>query len=206
MTRDGKNLLIIISDEHRKDTMGCVGHHLVKTPNLDSLAARGTVFENAYTPSPMCVPTRASIATGDYVHKIGNWDSATPYCGKTRSWMRHLRDQGVDVSSIGKLHFRSSDDDNGFVEEVLPMHVVRGVGWPIGLLRENAPKFNSSFELSADVGHGKSTYTDYDLEITDATIQWLKKRQRKDKTWTGFISLVSPHFPLIAPKKYCKLF
>jgi arylsulfatase A-like enzyme len=206
MTRDGKNLLIIISDEHRKDAMGCVGHHLVKTPNLDSLAARGTVFENAYTPSPMCVPTRASIATGDYVHKIGNWDSATPYCGKTRSWMRHLRDQGVDVSSIGKLHFRSSDDDNGFVEEILPMHVVGGVGWAIGLLREDTPNYDSSFELSADVGQGKSTYTDYDLEITDGTIKWLKDKQRKDKTWAGFISLVSPHYPLTAPSKYYNMY
>ena len=206
MTCDSKNLLIIISDEHRKDAMGCAGHHLVKTPNLDSLAARGTVFENAYTPSPMCVPTRASIATGDYVHKIGNWDSATPYCGKKRSWMRHLRNQGVDVSSIGKLHFRSSDDDNGFVEEILPMHVVGGVGWTIGLLREDTPKYDSSFELSADVGQGKSTYTDYDLAITDATIKWLKDKKRKDKTWAGFISLVSPHYPLTAPSKYYNMY
>lgn len=206
MSCDVKNLLIIISDEHRKDAMGCVGHHLVKTPNLDSLAARGTVFENAYTPSPMCVPTRASIATGDYVHKIGNWDSATPYCGKKRSWMRHLRDQGVDVTSIGKLHFRSSDDDNGFVEEILPMHVVGGVGWTIGLLREDTPKYDSSFELSADVGEGKSTYTDYDLAITDATIKWLKDKQRKSKTWAGFISLVSPHYPLTAPSKYYNMY
>ena len=206
MTCDSKNLLIIISDEHRKDAMGCAGHHLVKTPNLDSLAARGTVFENAYTPSPMCVPTRASIATGDYVHKIGNWDSATPYCGKKRSWMRHLRNQGVDVSSIGKLHFRSSDDDNGFVEEILPMHVVGGIGWTIGLLRKETPKYDSSFELSVDVGLCKSTYTDYDLAITDATIKWLKDKKRKDKTWAGFISLVSPHYPLTAPSKYYNMY
>ena len=198
----GKNLLIIISDEHRKDAMGCVGHRVVKTPNLDALSARGTIFENAYTPSPMCVPTRASIACGDHVHKIGNWDSATPYCGKTRSWMMHLRDQGVEVSSIGKLHFRSAEDDNGFVEEILPMHVVGGVGWTIGLLRENSPKFNSAFELSADVGAGESTYTDYDLAITDATIRWLKEPRRKYKMWTAFVSLVSPHYPLTAPQEY----
>ena len=52
MTVKGKNLLVIISDEHRKDAMGNAGHPHVKTPNLDALAARGTVFENAYTPSP----------------------------------------------------------------------------------------------------------------------------------------------------------
>ena len=54
MKVDGNNLLIIISDEHRKDAMGCVGHPLVKTPNLDALAARGTIFENAYTTQDTC--------------------------------------------------------------------------------------------------------------------------------------------------------
>lgn len=125
------NFLVIISDEHRKDAMGCAGHPIVKTPNLDALAARGTMFDAAYTPSPMCVPTRAALATGDWVHKTGHWDSATPYAGNPRSWMRQLRDAGKEVVSIGKLHFRSGHDDNGFTEEILPMHVVGGVGWAI---------------------------------------------------------------------------
>lgn len=202
----GKNLLIIISDEHRKDAMGCVGHRLVKTPHLDALAARGTIFQNAYTPSPMCVPTRASIACGDHVHKIGNWDSATPYCGESRSWMRHLRDQGVGVTSIGKLHFRSGEDDNGFVEEILPMHVVGGVGWAIGLLRKDPPDYSSTAELSGDVGAGESSYTDYDLAITDAAEHWLKDPQRNDKPWAAFVSLVSPHYPLVAPQKYYDMY
>ena len=73
MNRNRSNVLIIISDEHRKDAMGCAGHPIVKTPNLDALAARGAHFTNAYTPSPMCVPTRAAIATGDHVHKTRNW-------------------------------------------------------------------------------------------------------------------------------------
>jgi choline-sulfatase len=202
----GKNLLIVISDEHRKDAMGCVGHPLVKTPHLDALAARGTIFQNAYTPSPMCVPTRASIACGDHVHKIGNWDSATPYCGERRSWVRHLRDQGVGTTSIGKLHFRSGEDDNGFVEEILPMHVVGGVGWAIGLLRKDPPDYNSAAELADHVGAGESTYTDYDLAITNATEHWLKAPQRKDKPWAAFVSLVSPHYPLTAPQKYYDMY
>ena len=166
--RSGPNILIIISDEHRKDAMGCAGHPIVKTPNLDALAARGTFFGNAYTPSPMCVPTRAAIATGDYVHKTRNWDSATPYNGAPRSWMRQLRDSGIDTVSIGKLHFRSGEDDNGFSQEILPMHVVGGIGWTIGLLRENLPPYDAASELAADVGVGDSSYTDYDLDITAA--------------------------------------
>lgn len=200
------NFLILISDEHRRDTMGCMGHPIVKTPNLDALAARGTVFENAYTPSPMCVPTRAAIATGDHVHKSGHWDSATPYNGEPRSWMRQLRDTGVPVTSIGKLHFRSGEDDNGFTEEILPMHVVGGVGWAVGLLREDPPSYDSAAELAADVGAGPSTYTDYDLAITDAAEAWLADPARTEKPWAGFISLVSPHYPLTAPQEWYDMY
>jgi len=204
----GSNFLILISDEHRKDAMGCVGHPVVKTANLDALAKRGTLFTNAYTPSPMCVPTRASIACGDYVHNIGHWDSASPYDGKQRSWMSHLSAQGVHTASIGKLHFRSSDDNNGFAEEILPMHVVGGVGWTIGLLRENPPDYDCASELAQDVGVGATSYTDYDRAITEATIGWLNNRHEvaEEKPWAAFVSLVSPHYPLCAPAEFYNLY
>ena len=73
-TQKSSNLLVIMSDEHRKDAMGCIGHPQVNTPNIDRLAARGTRFNNAYTPSPMCVPTRAAVACGNYINRLGYWD------------------------------------------------------------------------------------------------------------------------------------
>ena len=205
-TDQRSNVLILISDEHRKDAMGCAGHPIVRTPNLDALAARGTMFTNAYTPSPMCVPTRAAIATGNHVHKIRHWDSASPYDGQERSWMRHLRDAGVDVVSIGKLHFRSGEDDNGFSQEILPMHVVGGVGWPIGLLRKNPPPYDAASELAADVGPGTSSYTDYDRDITKAAEEWIKGKAGSDKPWAGFVSLVSPHYPLTCPPEFFDIY
>ncbi|MEM7074695.1 MAG: sulfatase-like hydrolase/transferase [Pseudomonadota bacterium] len=206
MTSKAKNLLVLMSDEHRRDAMGCMGHPLVKTPHLDALAARGTVFENAYTPSPMCVPTRAAVACGDYVHRTGYWDSATPYDGKRPSWMRQIRDQGVDVTSIGKLHYRSTEDDNGFTREILPMHVVGGVGWAIGLLRDDPPAYDSARELADDVGIGSTTYTDYDLAITDAAEAWIAGKSGADSPWIGFVSLVSPHYPLTCPQAFYDLY
>jgi len=200
------NFLVIISDEHRKDAMGCAGHPIVKTPNLDALAARGTMFTAAYTPSPMCVPTRAALATGDWVHRTGHWDSATPYAGSPRSWMHQLREAGREVVSIGKLHFRSGKDDNGFSEEILPMHVVGGVGWAIGLLRENPPPYDSAAELAGDVGTGPSTYTDYDLAITGAAEAWLTDPKRQQQSWAAFVSLVSPHYPLTCPEEWYNLY
>ncbi|MDJ0627105.1 MAG: sulfatase-like hydrolase/transferase [Rhodobacter sp.] len=199
------NLLILISDEHRRDAIGCIGHPQVQTPHLDALAARGTLFTNAYTPSPMCVPARAAVACGDHVHRIRYWDSATPYDGARRSWMHDLRDAGWRTASIGKLHFRSPADDNGFSEEILPMHVM-GDGWTVGLIRDALPDYPAAAELAADVGTGASSYTDYDRAITDAAVAWLAAPERQAQPWAAFVSLVSPHYPLVAPERFAALY
>ena len=84
--------------------MGCAGHALVKTPHLDHLASRGTRFTRAYTPSPICVPARAALATGHYVHKNRCWTNAQAYRGVPDSWGHQLIRQGHRVDSLGKLH------------------------------------------------------------------------------------------------------
>ena len=82
------NTLFILSDEHNKRVTGCYGHPMIKTPNLDALAARGTRFTSAYTNCPICVPARASFATGRYVHEHRCWDNAIAYEGKDRKSTR----------------------------------------------------------------------------------------------------------------------
>ena len=84
------NLLFIMSDEHSVKASGCYGHPIVKTPNIDRLAASGTRFENAYTNCPICTPARAGFATGRYIHEIGNWDNAHPYTGEVPGWGHRL--------------------------------------------------------------------------------------------------------------------
>jgi arylsulfatase A-like enzyme len=90
-----RNVLFIISDEHQAQAMSCAGHPLVKTPNMDALAARGVRFTNAYTPSPICVPARASLATGLYAHQTGYWDNALAYDGRIKGWGHALHDAGI---------------------------------------------------------------------------------------------------------------
>ena len=66
MAHPKPNLLYIHSDQHDPYVTGCYGDKVVQTPNLDSLAANGIVFENCYCPSPICVPSRMSMLSGRY--------------------------------------------------------------------------------------------------------------------------------------------
>lgn len=200
------NLLFILSDEHSPKALGCVGHPFVRTPNLDALAARGTRFSAASTPSPICVPARAALATGQPLHRLGRYfDNADPYEGGVRSWHHALREAGHRVVSIGKLHFRGAPgDDHGLSEEQLAMHVVDGKGDLLGLIRDDgmAPRGGAA-KLSGSAGPGESDYTRYDRDITAAAQVWLREEApRRDRPWCLFVSLVTPHFPLVAPPEH----
>ena len=198
------NVLILCSDEHARSALGCYGHPIVKTPTLDALAARGTRFTRAYTPSPICIPARASLATGLPVHETRCWSSAEPYHGQIESWMHRLRARGHPVTSIGKLHFRSGDDDHGFEEEIEPMYLPNnGIGWPQGLLRDPMPAYDEVTQLAAEIGPGESSYTEYDRRVTEKARDWLGHAPRiNDRPWVLFVSFVSPHYPLIAPQAF----
>ena len=195
------NLLLIMADEHSKRVLGCYGNDRIETPNLDALAARGAMFDAAYTPCPICVPARASMQTGRYVHETGHWSNAEPYAGEPQGWGHRLRDEGHRVDSIGKLHFRSTDDDNGYGEEIVPMHVLGGLGDLHGLVRSPPPKRPGVRLLAEKVGKGKSAYARYDDDIFRHSQAWLRDRATRpdDLPWVLFVSFVRPHFPLIAP-------
>jgi len=203
------NLIVILSDEHNKRVTGCYGHPQIKTPNLDKLAARGTRFTSAYTNCPICVPARASFATGQYVHKHRCWDNAIAYDGEPPTWGHRLMAQGHRVTSIGKLHYQdSAPRRNGFDEEILPMHIVNGVGDLLGLIRDELPVRQGSKKLGPEAGPGESEYTQYDRDIAAHTQRWLTEEAPKyrNKPWVLYVGFVCPHFPLIAPPQFFNMY
>ena len=204
----GHNVLFIMSDEHSRRVLGAYGNPVVSSPNLDALASGGALFEHAYCNCPICVPSRASFATGHYVHRIGYWDNAFPYRGTPPSWGHRLHDTRHRCDSIGKLHYRASDDPNGFDNEILPLHVLNGEGDVQGMLRRPPPLRASTRQLAGDAGSGESTYLRYDRDIRDQAIAWLTKAAgaQPEKPWCLFVSFVCPHFPLVAPPEFFNLY
>ena len=203
-----QNILFLLSDQHSPKALGCYGSSVVRTPNLDRLAARGTRFSSAYCNSPICISARAALATGRYVHEIGYWDNGRAYEGSVPSWGHRLAFHGHDVESIGKLHFRSEEDPTGFVKQHLPMHVVGGGGDIFGILRDGSVHLAKYRGYHDDAGPGESTYTKYDREITAASVEWLKAKANEpsDKPWLAFVSLVCPHPPLQCPEEFYNLY
>jgi len=203
-----KNVLFIMSDQHSPHVLGCYGNPVVQTPNLDALAASGTRYANAYTPTPICVPARASFATGRYAHTIGSWDNAKPYTGaEAPSWGHRLVSQGHSVTTVGKLHYRQVSDPSGFPDQRLPMHVLDGVGDIYGLLRGDMPVRHASRQHVLDAGAGESEYIRYDRAVARESARFLREEASDhDKPWTLFASFVTPHFPLMAPSEYVGLY
>lgn len=201
------NFLIIMDDEHTQKALGCYGHPIVKTPNIDQLATSGTRFENAYTNCPICTPARASFATGKYVNEIGNWDNALPYYGQVPGWGHRLQESGVCVTSIGKLHYRNDTDAVGIDEQIIPMHARDGIGDILGSVRDELPVRKSALTLAEQIGPGETSYSNYDLDIVQRTCKWLEEVPQEDeKPWMLFVSFVSPHYPLMAPEKFFNLY
>ena len=203
----GKNLVVILSDEHQAKALGCAGHPFVQTPNLDKLASKGMRFNNAYTPSPICVPARASFATGQYVHQTGHWDNAMAYAGTPLGWGHQLQDASIRVESIGKLHYRSEKDAVGFDKEHIPMMIKDGVGMVWASIRQEDKRIKAPGRMLGDnIGAGESSYTRYDQAVTSCTIEWLRKNKNSDTNWCLYVGLVAPHFPLTCPEKFYDLY
>ena len=210
MKNKNENLIVIMSDEHQAKALGSVNHPFVKTPNLDKLASNGINFTNAYTPCPICVPARASFATGLPVHKNRLWDNAMPYFGQLPSWGHMLQKEKISVESIGKLHYRAQDDDDGFDYKHIPMMVNKGVGMVWGSIRREHERITRDERMLGEyIGPGTSNYTDYDEAVVKETINWLEKKklqENNEEPWCLYIGLVAPHFPLIVPQEFYDMY
>lgn len=204
---NARNVLIFMTDEHAPGAMGCAGHPAVKTPNIDKLAAAGVRFRRAYTPSPICVPARAAFQTGRYVHQTGCWSNAEPYHGHMPGWGHRLIENGHEVVSAGKLHFRRTEDDNGFSRELRPLHVRGGVGWVQALLRRGYNGYDAS-DFAGRIGPGEDDYTEYDRAVCADAVNWLKTEgaARRARPWVLFVSFLRPHYPLTCPPEFYAMY
>jgi N-acetylglucosamine-6-sulfatase len=106
-----RNIILVLTDDHRYDALGFMRHPFLQTPNLDSLAKNGVHFRNAFVTTALCSPSRASILTGQYAHRHRVVDNQHPVPPGTTFFAQHLQRAGYDTAFVGKWHMGGESDD-----------------------------------------------------------------------------------------------
>lgn len=104
-----RSVVFILSDDHRYDAMGFMGHPIVQTPGIDRIAARGVHLRNAFVTTALCSPSRATILTGLYAHQHKVVDNNTPVPAGTTFFPQYLQRAGYQTALVGKWHMGGDD-------------------------------------------------------------------------------------------------
>ena len=193
------NIVFIMTDRHNPEFTGCYGNELTRTPNIDGLAERGTRFQSAYCLSPLCVPSRAAIMSGRFVHEIGTWDNAFPYTGNPAGWGHCFSEQGICLTTIGKLDFLPEADD-GVEDERLTNH--RDSLDIHSLFREDGiqPRYQHLQRLRGVGPDEDDGVFRKDVEVIDEARKWLIQERPADRPWILIVNIKQPHPPWNPPQ------
>jgi len=104
------NFLFFITDQHRADYLGCAGHPILRTPHIDSIAARGTRFDNFHVATPVCMPNRASLLTGRFPSVHGVRYNGCDLSYRASTFTQVLQAAGYQTALIGKSHVQPMTD------------------------------------------------------------------------------------------------
>lgn len=203
----GLNILLIVADQLAPHFLPAYGHQVVKTPNIDWLAERGTVFDAAYTASPLCVPARAGMFTGLRPSKIGVFDSAGDFPSSTPTMGHYLRKLGYRTVISGKCYFIGPDQLHGFEDrttsDICPAEMIWYANWDKH--GEDILPWYHTFENVKKAGVAeRSTQQDHDFATAFTAKQWLYdwRRGGDDRPFFMHLSFTHPHDPYVTPQKY----
>lgn len=199
------NILLILSDQQRRDSLGAYGCRYVSTPNLDALAAEGTRYDRAYCNAPVCTPSRACILTGKRLagHGVYNLFDNLPETERLLPW--HLREAGYQTGLVGKLHvsgimyevrqrnpgdgfdvYELSHDPNVLLDEPLNSYGA----W----LRENHPETYEKIRREGRAWTDRPPETHFSTWVSDRSAAFIRERDR-EKPFFLSVGYFDPHSP-----------
>lgn len=184
------NVLVIVTDDQRWDAMGCAGHPVLKTPNLDRLAAEGARFANAFVTTSLCSPSRATMMSGLYAHRHGVLNNFTEYPDSLPSYPKRLREAGYETAYIGKWHMGETNDAPRSGFDYWMSHAGQG------------RYFDNEWNIN---GRRQLINGYYTTVVTDHAVKWLNRPH--DKPFCLVIGQKAPHGGPIEPEpKYAHAF
>jgi len=177
-----RNVVLVLSDDHRYDFLGFLqaAPRFLETPHMDRMAAEGTHLANAFVSTSLCSPSRASILTGQYMHRHRVVDNQRPVPDGTTYFPQYLQQAGYQTAFVGKWHMGHDDDapQPGFDHWVS----FRGQG--------------EYFDPLLNINGHRQTLPGYTADVlTDQALQWLQTGRDQAKPFLLYLSHKSVHYP-----------
>lgn len=131
----GPHILLITTDQLRRDALPLYGNHAIDTPGIDRIARRGTTFDAAYTPSHLCMPARCALLTGRYPHRNGSYSNFRPTAltPQTPTLYNTLRSAGYTTGHIGKCHYTNTPYHRARLDQTIEGEPVKDFILSLGL-------------------------------------------------------------------------
>ena len=217
--RGKPNVLFIISDDLTATALGCYGNKLCKTPNIDRLAAKGTLFSRAYCQATFCGPSRASLMFGyyPYASKATGYTSGRKEVGADKnSWAQHFKKNGYHSARISKVFHMGvppdiskgsdgADDPESWNETYNSKGPETKVPGLAEMLSNNPGGFKKGTGSSQSFNVVEAEGDDLvhsDGKTAQKAVELLHKYKDMEKPFFLAVGFVRPHVPLVAPKKY----
>lgn len=214
------DIVVVLSDQQRPDTIGAYGQVLPTTPVLDELARSGTTFDNAFTVAPVCGPARAAIQSGRYPTDVGVWRNGLSLTSGMQTLATRLASLGYVTGYVGKWHLAS---DRGPALpgsrrrarfEKKPVPPARRGGYTDAWVASDALELTSGaygghmWDEAGDVVHLDGYRVD---AVGSLAVDRLRRLARDERPFLLFVSFLEPHHQndrlrTIAPRGWSKRF
>ncbi|MEC9092119.1 MAG: sulfatase [Planctomycetota bacterium] len=190
-----RNVIFILSDDHRYDAMSFLGHQFAETPNMDLMAQKGVYLKNALVTTSLCSPSRASILTGLYTFRHRVIDNQRQVPAGTLFFPQYLQKAGYKTGFIGKWHMGSQADN-----------ARPGFDYWVSFKGQGAyysPRPNYTINVNGKRVPQKGYIT---KELTDYAIEFLKQQQGSNQPFFLYLSHKAVHGPFTPEPKYAGKF
>ena len=226
------NVLLLMSDQHKRSCMGAYGDAVAKTPNLDALASEAVRFSSAYCNNPVCTPSRASMMTGLYSHHLEAQDNSKPYLPTHPTMAHHFNRAGYITGLIGKMHFVDAQthgfeyrlDFNDWLQYLGPKAQIyadelgqanSGAGLPQieDLWREEGDPWKGHRTLDereGSVAVGRTSLLEeqdhFDGFVARESVRFLRNFGTADRPFFLISSFLKPHDPFMPAGRFAEMF
>jgi arylsulfatase A-like enzyme len=218
MTEHRPNIILIITDQQRFDTIRALGFPYVDTPNLDRLVNEGVTFTNAFITAPSCAPSRASLFTGYYPHTTGILKNADQW---RHSWVESLADSGYYCVNVGKMHTFPYDTPLGFHERYVVENKDRYLEcryyfdeWDKGLRARGLVKQQREFYRQRPDYYERLGAFEWELPedthpdffVGDMATHWVRAKPKREEPLFLQVGFPGPHPPYDPVPRYAELY